>query len=98
MNISTVCNLTITTKPVTPVISYGGTWSHTTTLKLMSSSTYTATKSISGVDDSANVNLTYTFDTLGASLLSQGKITITKKSNNAYTIKTLVFRQLQVFM
>lgn len=87
MGIIASCTVTVTAKPVTPVISYAGTWSNTTTLKLMSSSTYTATQTTNGVDTSANINMVYSFDTLGASLLSQGKITITKKTNASYTIK-----------
>jgi Bacterial surface proteins containing Ig-like domains len=87
MNVTASCNLMITAKPVTPVISYSGTWSNTTTLKLASSSTYTATQTTNGVDTSSNINLIYAFDSVGASLLSQGKITITKKTNASCTIK-----------
>ncbi len=90
-NISVDLTIVVEAKPIEPVISYTSSWSNTTTLKTYSSSTMTPVKTLNGVDDSANMTVTYSFDSTGASLLSQGKITIVKKTGtlNSWTIKNV---------
>lgn len=90
-NVIATIAMTINAKSIIPVIAYTASWSNTTTLKTYSSSTMTPTKTLNGVDDSANMNVTYLFDATGTSLLSSGKITIVKKTGtlNSWTIKNV---------
>jgi len=80
--------LTVNAKPTTPVIAYSSAWSNTTTLKTLSMSTFSAIKTINAVADSTLL-ISWTLDSLGASLLSAGKITITTKSNSSFQIKNV---------
>lgn len=90
-NVSAILQLVVEEKSSEPVISYTASWSNTTTLKTYSSSTMTPIKTLNGIDDSANMTVTYSFDATGASLLSSGKITIVKKTGtlNSWTIKNV---------
>lgn len=90
-NASVDFTIVVEAKPVEPVISYTSSWSNTTTLRTYSSSTMTPIKTLNGIDDSANMTVTYSFDSTGASLLSSGKITIVKKTGtlNSWTIKNV---------
>lgn len=92
-NVNEVLNLTINAKPVTPVISYSCDWSTAKTstgcsLKTYMSSTVILKKTINGVDDST-LMANYTLDSTGSSLLSNGAITITRKTNNSFLVKNV---------
>lgn len=72
-----------------PVVAYTSSWSNGSTgLKYMSSTTYTATKTIDSVSDPSLV-ISYEWDSVGANLVSSGKVTMTKKANNQWTIKNV---------
>lgn len=85
-NVSAIFNLTVTGEPV---VAYTYKWSNgSTELKCYCSTAFTATKTIDGVVD-PNLTISYEWDSVGASLASGGKVTMTKNANNAWTIKNV---------
>jgi uncharacterized protein YjdB len=70
-----------------PVISYGYDFSQTTIIKEFVTSILTCTKTIDAV--SSPLNISYNFDSLGQSLISSGKITVTTKSSSSIAIKNV---------
>ncbi|WP_160359540.1 Ig-like domain-containing protein [Clostridium chromiireducens] len=85
-NVSASVSLTVNAQ-VIPTYSY--TWSNGSTgLKYMSSTTFTATKTVGGTVD-PNLIISYEWDSVGANLVSSGKVTMTKKANNQWTIKNV---------
>lgn len=77
--------LTVTAKPVTPVISYTENWSQTTTIKQYVTSTYTVTRTTDGVLETPLID--YVFDSAGQALISSSKIVVTRKADNSFSVK-----------
>jgi hypothetical protein len=84
-NVSTELSLTITAKTSTPVISYGHNFSQSTTIKQYVTSILTCTKTVDSV--STPLNISCTWDSIGQSLISSGKVIITTKSSSSIGIK-----------
>lgn len=86
--VSATLSLTVDAKSLEPVISYSTTWSNSNgvLLRLMSSTTFVATKTIDGIND-PNLVVNYEFDETGKTLLSGNKLSITKKTDASYLVK-----------
>jgi uncharacterized protein YjdB len=85
--VSSSISLTITTKTTTPVISYGYSFSQGTTIRQYVTSTLVCTETTDSV--STLLNISCTWDTLGQSLISNGKLTVTTKSSSSIAIKNV---------
>lgn len=85
-NVSADLAITVEAKPVEPVVSYTTAWSQTTTITQYVTSTLTTTKTVDGVADSA-LYVDYSFDANMNTLISQGKLVITRKSNSSFSVK-----------
>jgi hypothetical protein len=84
-NVSADLDLTVTAKTVTPVISYGYSFSQSTSIKQYVTSILTCTKTVDSV--STPLNISCTWDSVGQSLISTNKIVITTKSSSSIGIK-----------
>jgi uncharacterized protein YjdB len=82
-NVSALVNLTVNTK-VVPTYTYA--FSQGTTIKQFVTSTLTTAKTVSGVVDST-LYIDYSFDSATQTLVSAGKIVVTRKSNSSISIK-----------
>jgi uncharacterized protein YjdB len=87
-SVTATLSLTINANTSTnPVISYGYSFSQTTTIKEYVTSILNCTKTINAV--SSPLSISYNFDSLGQSLISSGKITVTTKSSSSIAIKNV---------
>jgi hypothetical protein len=79
--------ITVEAKPVEPVVSYTTNWSQSITqLRTYMTTTLTTNKLVDGVADST-LYISYSFDSNAQSLINQGKIVVTRKSNSSISIK-----------
>ena len=86
-NVSVDLTIVVEAKPVEPVISYTYAFSQSITqLKTYMTTTLTTTKTVGGVSD-LTLYIDYSFDTNTQSLISSGKIVVTRKSDSSITIK-----------
>jgi hypothetical protein len=70
-----------------PVVSYGYNFSQTTTIKEFVTSILTCTKTIDAVSNPLSIS--FNFDSVGQSLISSGKVTVTTKSSSSIAIKNV---------
>ncbi len=86
--VSSILNLNVNEKPISPVVSYSTNWSQGTSIKQFVTSTLSCVKTISGVADST-LHIDYSFDTNTQTLISSGKIVVTRKSDSSISIKNV---------
>ena len=86
-NVNATLTLAVNAKPVTPVVSYGYTFSQGTTIKQYVTSTLNCTKTTDGI--SSLLNMSCSWDTLGQSLISSGRLTFTTKSSSSIAVKNV---------
>lgn len=84
-SVSTTLSLDVITKSVTPVISYGHNFSQGTSIKQYVTSILTCTETTDSV--TTPLNISYSWDSVGQSLISSKKIIITTKSSSSIGIK-----------
>lgn len=86
-NVSADLTIVVEAKPVEPVISYTYAFSQSiTALRTYMTTTLTTSKLVDGVADST-LYINYSFDSNAQSLISAGKIVITRKSDSSISIK-----------
>lgn len=86
-NVSVDLTITVEAKPVEPVVSYTYAFSQPiTALKTYMTTTLTTNKLVDGVADST-LYINYSFDSNAQTLINQGKIVVTRKSNSSISIK-----------
>lgn len=83
--ISTNLAIEVTAKTVTPVVSYGYNFSQSTNIKQYVTSILTCTETTDSVTTPLNISCSW--DSVGQSLISSGKIVITTKSSSSIGIK-----------
>ncbi|WP_026887861.1 Ig-like domain-containing protein [Clostridium beijerinckii] len=86
-NVSVDLTITVEAKPIEPVVSYTYAFSQSiTALRQYVTTILTTTKTVSGVAD-PTLYIDYSFDSNAQSLINQGKIVVTRKSNSSISIK-----------
>lgn len=86
--VSSILQLVVEAKPITPVVSYTDNWSqpiNTTGLKQYVTAVYTVTRSTNAVVENPYVD--YVFDSAGQSLILNKKIIVTRISDNSFSVK-----------
>lgn len=96
-NVSANLNLTVNAKVVENITTYSCDWTSTgTTLKTYAGSTAQCTKYINGVKQD-NLVISYEIDSVGQSLLTNSKITITKVNDYSVQIRNKSVSSTTVF-
>lgn len=95
-NVNTTMNIEVIAKSVVPIVSYGYSWSNGVNLKIYMSSTITLNKTVDSVSSPLVVN--YNLDSVGATLLNAGSISITKKSDYSYQVKNVNVSTIKSFV